>query len=77
MIAGMVDRDSSESQRKGLRDGCETCWDVWFGDGRTDEEIGGRAESGRVEETEIFTASDQDGKNEKRVYQRERSGWAF
>lgn len=28
----------------------------------TDEEIGGRAESGRVEETEIFTASEQDGK---------------
>lgn len=33
-------RDSKKSESEGLKDGRETCHDVWFGDGGTNKKTG-------------------------------------
>lgn len=33
----IFEEDSSTSEREGLEGGSETCCDVWFGDGGTDQ----------------------------------------
>lgn len=50
--------ERNKSERAGLQDGIETCYDAWFGDGGTDKKTGGGAGRGIAEDVMIFTESE-------------------
>lgn len=50
--------ESSKSEKKGLKDGGETCCDEWLRDGGTDKKTGGGAE-----DVQILIRNEQDGQD--------------
>lgn len=56
-------KDSSGSEREGLQDGAETCYQVRFGDSGTKKPDRRLSWKGRVEDVKIVIRSKQDGQD--------------